>query len=113
MKLVVAYIKPHKVADVSLALHHVSGLTGLSISDVEGWGHGKLRAERQHHADQVADFEVHRKVEVVCVDGLADEVVRTIQGAAHTGLPGDGMIFVTSVEQVTRISSGDHGDAAI
>lgn len=99
MKLVLAYIKPHKLPDVSLALHRIAGLTGMSICKVEGWGRGKRHAERQHHADQVSDFEAHMKLEAVCIEELVDEVVRAIQQAARTGLPGDGKIYVLPIEQ--------------
>jgi nitrogen regulatory protein PII len=113
MKLVLAYVQPHKVSEVSLALHHVAGLTGLSVCDVDGWGRGKRSADHQHHADQVRDFEPHRRLEVVCLDELVEGVVRAIQEAAHTGLPGDGTIFVLPVEQAVRISRGDRGEAAV
>ena len=114
MKLVYAYIKPHKLQAVVLALHRVRGLTGLSISNVEGFGRGWFRQDTPPASPaEVVDFIRHVRLEVFCRDELAEQVVQTIQQAAHTGLRGDGKIFVLPVEDAVRISTGERGQAAL
>lgn len=111
MKLVQAYLKPHKVSEVSTTLHRVQGVSGITVIAVEGWGRGKRVAERSDPGEQARDFEVHAKLEVVCEDGVVPEVTRTIHAAAHTGLAGDGLIYVCGVERTIHIGqepgSGD------
>lgn len=109
MKLVQAYVKPHKVSEVSTALHRVQGLSGITVIGVEGWGRGKRAAERSDPGAQAWDFEGHAKLEVVCEDDLAAEVTRTIHAAAHTGLAGDGLIYVSGVERTIHIGQDPGG----
>ena len=113
MKLVVAYIKPHKLPEVSLALHGVAGLPGITVADVRGWGRGKSREEARSHADQVRDFEPHVKIEVLCPRDRVQEVIGAISRAARTGLEGDGKIYVHAVEDAVRISDGERGEGAV
>ena len=112
MKQVRAYIQPHKLEAVKLALPKVSGLSGMSVNDTQGWGRGTSHKEADPHAEP-SGLERHVKVEVFCVDLLVDEVVASIEEAAHTGLRGDGKIYVIPVEEAVRISSGERGDVAV
>ena len=109
MKKVEAFVQPHRLDKVTLAMHHVEGVTGMSVCEVRGWGHGKKLATAQSHADQICAFKPHTKVEVVCADAIVEDVIQAIQKAAHTGLSGDGAIFVCNIEQVVRISTGERG----
>lgn len=109
-----AYIKPHKLDEVTLALHHVEGLTGMSVSDVKGFGRGLAKDAPHSIHEDLADYAPHVKIEIFCREALVDEVVETIRQAAHTGLRGDGKIYVVShVEQAVRISTGERGEAAV
>ena len=109
MKLIHAYIQPHKLDDVTLALH---GQCGFSVSDVRGRGRGKQAREGEKQSADAWDFEKHMKLEICCPDGIAERIVETILTAAHTGLRGDGLICVVPVEAAIRISSGNRGDDA-
>ena len=114
MKEIKAYIKPHKLSDVTLALHHVEGLTGMSVSDVKGFGRGRAKDSPHSVREDLVDYIPHVKIEIVCHDELVEEVVETIRQAAHTGLRGDGKIYVLSrVEDAVRISTGERGEAAV
>jgi nitrogen regulatory protein PII len=109
MKLVVAYVQPHKLSDVSLALR---GLCGFTVTDVRGRGRGKQQDEENQRTTDAVDFEKHVKLEVCCPDAVVDQVVEAVRKAAHTGLRGDGVICVTPVENAVRISTGERGDDA-
>jgi nitrogen regulatory protein PII len=103
MKEIKAYIKAIKQDQVARALHQVEGLTGASFSQVLGFGRGKDSSSGFRPDADPSGYVKHVKVEVVCKDGLADAVVHAIHRAAHTGLRGDGRIFVSDVEQAGRI----------
>jgi nitrogen regulatory protein P-II 1 len=113
MKEIKAYIKPHKLTVVMLALHQIEGLTGVSISDVRGYGRGRGEQAQTRMIQDMLTYVPHLRVEIVCLDGLVDEVVAAIQRAAHTGGRGDGKIYVTNVEAAIRISTGETGEAAV
>lgn len=113
MKLVIAYIKPHTVEDVTLALHGLEGLTGASVSDVSGFGRGRAGNAPDRIARSMIDYLPRVRLEIACVDELAPAVVAAIQKHAHTGLRGDGKIYVTGIEQATRISTGETGEMAV
>lgn len=113
MKRVEAIIKPHKLSPVSLALHRCKGVTGVTASEVRGWGHGKLQAEEHRAAERVSDFEPHARIEVICADDAVPEITEAIQSAAHTGLAGDGIVIVSDVNEVVRISTGASGVDAL
>jgi nitrogen regulatory protein PII len=112
MKLIHAYIQPHKLSDVTLALRGVSGLSGMTVIDVRGWGRGKTLDEENHREERVSDFEKHTKLEMCCADAVADQVLEAIRSGAHTGLRGDGLILVTDVQDAVRISTGERGQSA-
>ena len=104
MKLVSAYIKPHKLAEVILALREIDGLPGLSIEDGRGFG---ARGSRSRHPDfnqAVTDFVPHVKLEIICPEAIVDIIVRTIRETAATGLRGDGLVYVSPIERAERIS---------
>ncbi len=111
--MILAFIKPHKLDDVMLALHRIEGLTGASASDVRGFGRDRSRDEQKGQPEVSMNVSPHVKLEIVCGAGLVDKVVSTIEWAAHTGLRGDGKIYVLSVEQAVRISTGERGNEAV
>lgn len=113
MKLITAYIKPHKLSEVTLALHKVGDLTGMSVVDVRGFGRGKAKDIHHHVVDDLADFIPHVKIEIFCRNELVDKIVSTIQDASHTGLRGDGKIYVSHIDDAVRISTGERGENAI
>ena len=112
MKKVEAVIKPFKLDEVREALAEV-GITGLTVTEVKGFGRQRGHTELYRGAEYVVDFLPKTKVEVVVGDDQAERVVEAIIKAAHTGKIGDGKIFVTAVEQVIRIRTGETGEAAI
>lgn len=112
MKEIKAYIKPHKLRPVTKGLHEIEALTGVSVVEVKGFG----RSRKKNNLDQIDDwvFHVpHVKIEIVCLDEMVDHVVSTIQKAAHTGLRGDGKIYISSVDEAVRIETGERGEKAI
>ena len=113
MKEIKAYIKPHKLSEVTLALHQLKGLTGMSVMDVRGFGH--TRGTEAHHRtiDDLEDYLPHVKIEIICKDELVENIISTIEKAAHTGLHGDGKIYVSDVNNAIRISTGERGDKAV
>ncbi|MFZ2447455.1 MAG: P-II family nitrogen regulator [Syntrophobacteraceae bacterium] len=113
MKEVKAYIKPHKLSDVILALNKIEGLTGVSVSNTRGFGRGKAKTSRAKVTEGLVDFLQSIKIEIVCRDDLVEQIVSTIEKAARTGLRGDGKIYVSGVETAVRISTGERGESAI
>ena len=112
MKKVEAIIKPFKLEEVREALSGI-GIAGLTVTEVKGFGRQKGHTELYRGAEYVVDFLPKVKVEVVVGDTLVDQVVESICRAARTGKIGDGKIFVTSVEQVVRIRTGETDEAAL
>ncbi|AHX15095.1 nitrogen regulatory protein P-II 1 [Dyella jiangningensis] len=106
MKLVVAIIKPFKLDDVREALAEV-GVQGITVTEVKGFGRQKGHTELYRGAEYVVDFLPKIKLEVAVGDEQLDRVVEAIQQSARTGKIGDGKIFVTSLEQVIRIRTGE------
>ncbi|ARU31557.1 transcriptional regulator [Sulfuriferula sp. AH1] len=112
MKKIDAIIKPFKLDEVREALSEI-GVTGLTVTEVKGFGRQKGHTELYRGAEYVVDFLPKVKIELVVADALADQAVETIVTSACTGKIGDGKIFVTDVEQVVRIRTGENGEAAI
>jgi nitrogen regulatory protein P-II 2 len=112
MKLVVAIIKPFKLDEVREALTSL-GIQGLTVSEVKGFGRQKGQTEIYRGAEYAVNFLPKIKIEVGVTDQLVEKVVEAIQKAANTGKIGDGKIFVSPVEQVVRIRTGESGEAAI
>ena len=112
MKKVEAIIKPFKLDEVREALSEL-GVSGLTVTEVKGFGRQKGHTELYRGAEYVVDFLPKIKVEVVVASSLLDTVVEAIIKAAHTGKIGDGKIFVSSVEQVIRIRTGETDESAL
>ena len=112
MKKIEAIIKPFKLDEVREALSEV-GVTGLTVTEVKGFGRQKGHTELYRGAEYVVDFLPKVKVEIVVGDSLLERAMEAIVNAARTGKIGDGKIFVTAVEQVVRIRTGESGEAAI
>ena len=112
MKKIEAIIKPFKLDEVREALSDI-GVTGLTVTEVKGFGRQKGHTELYRGAEYVVDFLPKVKVEIVVADSLLDRAMEAIIAAARTGKIGDGKIFVTTVEQVVRIRTGESGEAAI
>lgn len=112
MKLITSIIKPFKLDEVREALAEI-GVTGLTVTEVKGFGRQKGHTELYRGAEYVVDFLPKVKVEVVVSDNLVDTVTEAIVKAARTGKIGDGKIFVSSVGQAIRIRTGEVDDAAV
>jgi nitrogen regulatory protein P-II 1 len=112
MKQITAIVKPFKLEDVREALAEV-GVTGLTVTEVKGFGRQKGHTELYRGAEYVVDFLPKMKIEVVVNEGDVERCVDAIVGAARTGKIGDGKIFVTNVERVVRIRTGEQDEAAV
>ena len=112
MKLVTAIVKPFRLDDVRNALGEVR-VQGMTISEVKGFGRQRGHTELYRGAEYVVDFLPKAKVEVAVSDDMMERVVEAIIEAAKTGKVGDGKIFVTSLDQVWRIRTGETGDSAL
>lgn len=112
MKLVTAIVKPFRLDDVRNALGEV-GIQGMTVSEVKGFGRQRGHTELYRGAEYVVDFLPKAKIEVAVSDDLVERVIEAIVDAAKTGKVGDGKIFVTPIEQVLRIRTGETGDSAL
>ena len=112
MKRIEAVVKPFKLDEVREALSEV-GVSGLTVTEVKGFGRQKGHTELYRGAEYVVDFLPKVKIDVIVADALVDRAVEAIIKAARTGKIGDGKIFVTPVEQVVRIRTGESGEAAV
>ncbi|MBK1685351.1 MULTISPECIES: P-II family nitrogen regulator [Rhodoferax] len=112
MKLVTAIVKPFKLDEVREALSSI-GVQGITVTEVKGFGRQKGHTELYRGAEYVVDFLPKVKVEAAVSDEMLDQVIEAIEGAARTGKIGDGKIFVTPVEQVIRIRTGETGKEAL
>jgi nitrogen regulatory protein P-II 2 len=112
MKLITAVIKPFKLDAVREALSEI-GVQGITVTEVKGFGRQKGHTELYRGAEYVVDFLPKTKLEVAVSDDQVDSVVDTISKAAHSGKIGDGKIFVSSLEQVVRIRTGETGEDAL
>ncbi len=112
MKLITAVVKPFKLDDVREALSEI-GVQGITVTEVKGFGRQKGHTELYRGAEYVVDFLPKVKIEVAVSSDLTDKVIESITKAANTGKIGDGKIFVTSLEQVVRIRTGETGADAL
>ncbi len=112
MKLITSIIKPFKLDEVRESLAEV-GVTGLTVTEVKGFGRQKGHTELYRGAEYVVDFLPKVKVEAVVADDRVEAAIEAITKAARTGTIGDGKIFVTAVEQVIRIRTGETDNAAV
>lgn len=113
MKEIKAYIKPHKLEKVSLALHKFERLSGMTIVEVKGFGRNRGIGRERPASEQLYDFVKHIKIEIACLDEQVDEIVTIIKTHAHTGLRGDGKIYVSTLDEAFRIETGETGISAI
>ena len=112
MKQITAVVKPFKLEEVREALAEV-GVAGLTVTEVKGFGRQKGHTELYRGAEYVVDFLPKVKIEAAVDDGIVDQVIEAIENAARTGKIGDGKIFVSSLEQVVRIRTGETGTEAL
>ena len=112
MKLVTAIVKPFKLDDVREALSEIS-VQGMTVTEVKGFGRQKGHTELYRGAEYVVDFLPKVKIEVAIADEQLEAVLEAITNAANTGKVGDGKIFVTTLDQVWRIRTGESGDSAL
>lgn len=112
MKKIEAIIKPFKLDEVKDALNAI-GIQGITVTEVKGFGRQKGHTELYRGAEYVVDFLPKVKLEIIAADGLVPKIIETIETTAKTGRIGDGKIFVTPVDEVIRIRTGERGEAAI
>lgn len=112
MKLVTAIIKPFKLDEVREALSTI-GVQGITVTEVKGFGRQKGHTELYRGAEYVVDFLPKVKIEAAISDELVERVIEAIEDSARTGKIGDGKIFVTTIEQVVRIRTGETGKEAL
>ena len=112
MKLISAIIKPFKLDDVRAALSEI-GVSGMTVTEVKGFGRQKGHTELYRGAEYVVDFVPKTRIEVAVKDALVDQVTEAIINAAKTGKVGDGKIFITDLERVLRIRTGEADDQAL
>jgi nitrogen regulatory protein PII len=112
MKLVTAIIKPFKLDDVRAALSEI-GVSGMTVTEVKGFGRQRGHTELYRGAEYVVDFVPKTRIEVGVKDDMLDTVLEAIVGAAKTGKVGDGKIFVSEIERVVRIRTGESDDQAL
>ncbi len=94
-----------------MAVQRIKHLSGMSVIDVKGFGRGRLKKATLE--EQLTDFIPHVRIEIFCNDDIVDEVVKAIETSAHTGLRGDGKIYICNAEEAIRISTGERGPAAV
>lgn len=112
MKLVTAIVKPFKLDDVREALSEI-GVSGITVTEVKGFGRQKGHTELYRGAEYVVDFLPKVKIEAAVDSGIVDQVIESISKAANTGKIGDGKIFVSEIEQTIRIRTGETGPEAL
>jgi nitrogen regulatory protein P-II 2 len=112
MKMITAIVKPFKLDEVREALSNL-GVNGLTVTEVKGFGRQKGHTELYRGAEYVVDFLPKVRIEAAVADTLVEQAIDAIELAARTGKIGDGKIFVTSLEQVVRIRTGEAGEAAL
>jgi nitrogen regulatory protein PII len=113
MKEVKAYIKPHKLTDVVVALRDIPGMTGISVFDLRGFGRGRAADAKRKIIEDLVAYIPMVKIEIVCSDESMERIVAEIEKTAYTGLRGDGKIYVAEVLSAVRISTGERGEDAL
>jgi len=113
MKEIKAYIKPLMLTNVVMALKEIDGLTGLTVTKVQGFGRTRAKGARNRMVEDLIDYVPLVKLEIVCNEDFVEGIVATIEKTAHTGITGDGKIFVKNVDTAVRISTGERGESAV
>lgn len=108
MKMILAFIPPHRLDRVRRGLEHVDGFPGMTVSRAEGFGHEKLTESRQTR-DQLEDFTPTARIECIVQDDMIEEVLAAVTEATHTGSRGDGKIFVFPVSEGLRVKTQERG----
>jgi nitrogen regulatory protein P-II 1 len=112
MKLITAVVKPQRVHAIKDALHE-AGISGITVTQVDGFGRQKGHTEVYRGASVTVDFVAKSKLEILVSDGDAQRITDVIVAAANTGSIGDGKIWITTIEEVVRVRTNERGDAAI
>ena len=112
MKLITAIVKPFKLDDIRQAVADI-GIQGITVTEVKGFGRQRGHTELYRGAEYIVDFLPKTKIEMAVDDGLVDQVIEAIVAAARTGKIGDGKLFVTRLEEVIRIRTGETGAQAV
>tara|TARA_B110000444_G_C18803844_1_gene578887 strand:+ start:771 stop:1109 length:339 start_codon:yes stop_codon:yes gene_type:complete len=112
MKLITAIVKPFKLDDLREALSDI-GVQGITVTEVKGFGRQKGHTELYRGAEYVVDFLPKVKIEIAVADNVVEQIIETVTKSANTGKIGDGKIFVTALEQIVRIRTGETGEQAI
>lgn len=113
MKQVIAFIKPHQLSPVAMGLRDIPELTGMSLSKGQGFGRGRARGAARRIVEDDMAYIPHMRIEVFCHDELLERVLDCIASKAHTGLSGDGKVYVLEVAEAVRISNGERGGTAV
>lgn len=113
MKVVVAFVRRRMLENILTALQDIDGLTGASLQDVKGFGRGRARNSGETEWEEGFLLLSKVRMEIYCSDNICGAVVDALRNAAHTGLRGDGKVYIADVEQAVRISSGESGDLAV
>lgn len=113
MKEIKAIVQPHMLSKIMDALHALTRFPGVTVSDCQGQGRGLGRGGQFQATPQTVFFAKKLKLEVLCSDDEADEIIDAVQKAAHTGNPGDGVIMVADLDRVVRIRTGEEGNIAV
>lgn len=113
MKEVKAIVRPSKLLEVTEELQNIAGLPGVTVSEIKGFGKRSARNVKDKSVYELVEFVAYLKLEVVVADEMVDEVVKVIQKYSHTGNPGDGKIFVSTIDDVIKIRTNERGNDAI
>ncbi len=113
MKEIKAIIRKNKLTDVIIELKKIKGLPGISISEVKGFGKSQAEGAEHKIIDDLIEYVPKYKLEIVVNDDMVDNITFVIQNSAHTGLPGDGKIFVYEIESIIKIRTNEKGESAI
>ena len=112
MKMILAFIPPHRLDRVTRALEHIDRFPGMTVSEARGFGHEKLGSSHDVR-DQLKDFTEAARVECVVPDSMAQEAIEAVRSATHTGGRGDGKLFVVPVLEGLRIKTGERGPGVV